>query len=150
MYPITLNILPNSHQQQLNLLHTHTKCPRQNRHRKALQPSQHILSIPQPNRLISLSLSPRPQRPLIPPLLDIHKASLFKIFSIVLYPRPVFPQFRGAFEEEVGPFFERCIVEGVVDAAEGEETVLELEVAPWAGEGEGGGYDGDVGFEAGC
>jgi hypothetical protein len=150
MYPITLNILPNPHQQQLNLLHTHPKRPRQHRDRKTLQPSQHILSIPQPNRLISLPFSPRPKRPLIPPLLDIHEASLFEILFIVLYPRPVFAEDRGSFDEEVGPFLEGGASEGVVDAAEGEEAVLQFEVASWAREGKGGGYDWDVGSEAGC
>ena len=150
MYPITFNILPNPHQQKLNLLHTHPKCPRQHRNRKALQPRQHILSIPQPYDLISLPLSPRPKRPIIPPLLHIHEASLFKILFIVLNSRPVFAEYRGSFKDEVGPFLEGCAGVGIVDAAEGEEVVLKFEVTPWAGEGEGGVDDWDVGFEAGC
>jgi hypothetical protein len=62
--------------------------------------------------------------------LHIHEASLFKILFIVLDSRPVFAEFRRSFDEEVGPFFEGCAVEGIVDATEGEEAVLEFEVAP--------------------
>jgi hypothetical protein len=42
------------------------------------------------------------------------------------------------------------VSECVIDAAEGEEAVLQFEVASGAREGEGGGDDGDVGFEAAC
>jgi hypothetical protein len=75
---------------------------------------------------------------------------LFKIIFIVLDSRPVFAEFGRSFKDEVSPFLEGCAGEGIVDAAEGEEAVLEFEVAPWAGEGKGGVDDWDVGFEAGC
>jgi hypothetical protein len=55
---------------------------------------------------------------------------LFKIIFIVLDSRPVFAEFGRSFKDEVGPFLEGCAGEGIVDAAEGEEAVLEFEVAP--------------------
>jgi hypothetical protein len=61
--------------------------------------------------------------------LHIHEAGLFKILFIVLDSRPVFAEFRCSFKEEVGPFLEGGAGEGIVDAAEGEEAVLEFEVA---------------------
>jgi hypothetical protein len=54
---------------------------------------------------------------------------LFKILFIVLDSRPVFAEFRRSFKEEIGPFLEGGAGEGIVDAAEGEEAVLEFEVA---------------------
>jgi hypothetical protein len=55
---------------------------------------------------------------------------LFKILFIVLDSRPVFAEFRRSINKEVGPLFEGGTREGIVDAAEGEEAVLEFEVAP--------------------
>lgn len=147
---VTLNILPHTSQKHLHLRSQHSQRSRQQRHGKTLQTTQQILSIPQTQRLLSLPLGPRANRPRVLPLHHVHEARLFKILLVLPYSGPIFADLRRRLHDEVDPSLECGALHRIVHAHEWDDTVLEFEVAAWTREVEGGFDHGHVISEAGC
>jgi hypothetical protein len=147
---VTLNIVPHTSQEHLHFRSQHPQRSRQQRHGKPLQPTQQILSIPQPQDLLSLPLGPRANRPRVLPLHHIHEARFFKILLVLPHSGPILADLRRSLHDEVDPSLERGAFHRIVHAHERDDAVLEFEVAAWTREVEGGFYHGHVRFEAGC
>lgn len=61
----------------------------------------------------------------------IHKTRLFHVFLVVNNSCPVFPDPRSCSHYHIRPALKMCTCHGVIDCAQGEYGVLELEVSSW-------------------
>ena len=107
VYLIALDIIPHTRQEQLNLHSRHTQRSRQQRHRKALQPTEQVLSIPQPQHLLPLPPSPGAHRPLVLLLHHILEARFLKILLVLPDSRPILADPRRRLHDQVYPLLQR-------------------------------------------
>jgi len=129
MQLIALNLQPHIDQMLLHFLRRHPQPPRHNRHTHSLQARQQIHPHPRPQRLHLLPHRPRADRELRPLLYYIHEPNLFKDLLIPASTGEVFSQCSAASHEALAPELEGSAVATVVNEAEREIAVLQLEIA---------------------